>query len=105
MKVILDECLPKRLGNYITGHDVITVPGAGLAGLSNGKLLTAVSKRFDVFITIDGNMEYQQTLVNFNVLIVVLRAGSNRLDDLLPLAPKIIAALCEAPETGILHIE
>ena len=50
MKVILDECLPKRLGKHIVGLDVVTVSDAGFAGLSNGKLLRAISERFEVFV-------------------------------------------------------
>lgn len=57
MKVILDECLPKRLTGYLLKHEVTTVPLTGLAGYSNGKLLAAVEEDFDVFITIDGNLQ------------------------------------------------
>jgi len=105
MKVILDECLPKRLGSHIAGHDVTTVPGAGLAGLSNGKLLAAISERFDAFITIDGNIEYQQTLGEFGILIIVLRANSNRLDDLIPLTTKVVTVLEGGHKEGVFHIK
>lgn len=105
MKVILDECLPKRLGKHIPGHDVTTVPNAGFAGLSNGDLLRAITAKFDVFVTIDGNLEYQQTLQDYSILIIVLKARSNRLDDLLPLAPKIASSLDSGLTTGISHIK
>tara|TARA_B110000881_G_C18448687_1_gene449862 strand:- start:283 stop:597 length:315 start_codon:yes stop_codon:yes gene_type:complete len=93
MKVILDECLPKRLAGHISGHDVTTVPLAGLAGYSNGKLLAAVEERFDVFITIDGNLQWPQNLEGQAIIIVVVRAPSNRLEDLITLTPKIVEAI------------
>lgn len=57
-RVLLDECLPKRLKSMLTGHDVMTVPEAGHAGLKNGELLAAIAGRFDVFVTIDSNLEH-----------------------------------------------
>ena len=90
MKVVLDECLPKRLKNHLGNYDVTTVPSAGLAGYSNGKLLAATEKEFDVFITFDGNLSSQQNLSQIDLIIVVVRASSNRLEDLIPLAPQIV---------------
>ena len=60
MKVILDECLPKRLILHLPDYDVTTVPLAGLAGDTNGKLLAAIENDFDVFLTIDSNLSSQQ---------------------------------------------
>jgi len=60
MRVILDECLPKRLLHHISGYDVTTVPMAGFAGYKNGKLLAVVEDQFDVFITMDANLQWQQ---------------------------------------------
>jgi hypothetical protein len=104
MKVILDECLPKRFAKYISGHDVTTVPLAGLAGYSNGKLLAAIEGRFDVFITIDGNLQWQQHLEGRAIIVVVVRAPSNRLEDLLTLAPKIVEAIDSGSEV-IRHVQ
>lgn len=55
MRIILDECLPKRLAREIPGHDVTTVPAAGWSGIVNGELLRRISGNYDAFITIDGN--------------------------------------------------
>jgi len=93
MKVILDECLPKRLIRYLPNYEVTTVPLAGLAGYTNGKLLVAIERDFDVFLTIDSNLSAQQNLQGIELIIVVIRAQSNRIEDLIPLAPRIIDAI------------
>lgn len=105
MKIILDECLPKRLGRHLSGHDVTTVHGEGLSGLGNGKLLSAIQDRFDAFITIDANLEYQQALRDRPIAIIVVKAASNRLDDLLPLVPGILAALSTAQPGTLVHVK
>jgi predicted nuclease of predicted toxin-antitoxin system len=96
MKVILDECLPKRLIGYLPNYEVTTVPLAGLAGYKNGKLLAAIERNFDVFITIDSSLASQQNLKDIAFIIVVVRAQSNRIEDLIPLVPRIT----ESIETG-----
>jgi hypothetical protein len=93
VKVILDECLPKRLAGHIQGHEVTTVPLAGFAGDTNGRLLAAVEENFDVFVTIDGNLQWQQSLKGRDIIVIVIRASSNRLEDMIPLAPKVVEAI------------
>ena len=100
MKVILDECLPRRLGVHLGGHEVSTVPSAGYAGLENGKLLRAISGKFDAFVTVDAGIEYQQRLADYPIMTILVRARSNRLEDLLPLAPQILAVLDAGPKPG-----
>lgn len=93
MRVILDECLPRRLGRELVGHDVVTVPEAGWAGVANGRLLALIDGVFDAFVTIDRNLPAQQTVSKLSFGVVIVRARSNRLSDLTPLAPAILAAL------------
>jgi uncharacterized protein DUF5615 len=93
VRVILDECLPRRLGLELSGHVVLTVPQAGLAGMANGELLARIQGNYDAFITIDQNLAVQQTTMNLSIGVIVLRAPSNKLDDLKPLVPQILAAL------------
>ena len=93
MRVLLDECLPKRLKSSLVGHDVQTVPEAGWAGKKNGELIRLAAGTFDAFITIDKNLAYQQNLTDLPFGVVVLSARSNRLADLEPLVPRIIEAL------------
>ena len=61
MLLLLDECLPKQLKRELVGHGSVTVPEAGLAGVKNGALLARATQSFDVFITVDTNLRFQQT--------------------------------------------
>ena len=65
MRVLLDECLPRRLRAELTGHDVSTVPEMGWAGVQNGELLSLAAATFDVFLTVDSSIEYQQDVPAF----------------------------------------
>ena len=65
----------------------------GWAGTKNGQLLALAEKEFDVFITVDRNLSFEQNLPNFNISVVVLKAHSNRLADLKPLVPEILEIL------------
>jgi len=63
VKILLDECVDRRLATAIDGHDVKTVPQMGWAGIKNGDLLVLAEKQFEVFVTVDRNLSFQQTLV------------------------------------------
>ncbi len=65
----------------------------GWAGLDNGRLLAKAEKEFDVFVTVDRNLSYQQNIPKFDIAVLVLRARTNRLADLIPLVPKIVDSL------------
>jgi hypothetical protein len=65
----------------------------GWAGIKNGALLTLAENEFDVFVTVDRNLSFQQSLPKFNIAVLVLHATSNRLADLRPLIPKIFSTL------------
>ena len=93
MKLLLDECLPRRLKQSFSGHEVSTVPEMGWAGKKNGELLRLAETSFDVFITADLNLSYQQNLSQRQLTILALAASTNRLDDLLPLIPQVLALL------------
>jgi hypothetical protein len=93
VRLLLDECIDRRLSRDLVGHEVKTVPQMGWAGIKNGELLTLAEKEFDVFITVDRNLSFQQNLPKFNIAVLVLHAPSNRLADLSPLAPKILSML------------
>lgn len=93
MRVILDECLPRRLGLELSGHLVATVPQTGWAGISNGKLLALIAGNYDAFVTVDKNLPAQQKTAALTFGVIVLRAPSNQLSDLRPLVPQILAAL------------
>ncbi len=93
MKILLDECLPRQLRHELSGHDVATVATMGWAGMKNGALLRLAEPAFDVFITIDRNMEHQQRLRMTHIAIILLAAPDNRLDTLRMLVPDILSTL------------
>jgi len=93
MILLLDECLPVRLGRLLNGHDVRTVRQMNWLGLSNGKLLAAADPHIDAFITVDKNLVHQQTLIGLRVAVIVLRARSNKIEDLSALVESILDAL------------
>lgn len=97
MKILLDECLPRRLKQSLTGHTVFTVPEKGWAGTKNGALLRLAASEFEVFITIDKNLQYQQNLKEAPLPVIVLMAADNKIETLLPLIPKLLDVLKKMP--------
>jgi len=93
VKVLLDECIDRRLAKEIIGHDVRTVPQVGWAGLTNGELLSRAVGRFDAFVTLDRNLSFQQNAKRYELAILVLAARSNRLEDVRLLVPRLLRAL------------
>ena len=93
MRVLLDESLPRPLGRLLVGHAVQTVGQAGWASFKNGVLLRLASADFDVLITADQNLEFQQNLESLPLAVVVLVADSNRLESLEPLVSQILDVL------------
>ncbi|MBA2682389.1 MAG: DUF5615 family PIN-like protein [Ktedonobacteraceae bacterium] len=93
MRVLLDECVDQRLAAEIQGHEVKTVPEMGWANFKNGQLLTLAQHIFDVFVTVDHNLQHQQNLSKFDIAVIVLRAPTNRLVDLKPLIPSLLRQL------------
>ncbi len=93
MNLLLDECLPRKLKGGLSGHDVKTVPEMGWAGIQNGELLPLIAGKFDAFLTIDGNMRYQQNMSGRSFALIVLTAQDNTIETLLPLMPQVLAVL------------
>ena len=89
MRVLLDECLPRRLKQELAGYEVQTVPEMGWAGLKNGELLHVAASQFHVFLTVDRSIEHQQNVSTLDISVVTLRARSNDIEALLPLMPAI----------------
>ena len=96
MRVLLDECLPRRLKRELVGHDARTAPEMGWASKRNGELLALAAAEFDVFLTADRNLSYQQDVSRFDIAVIVLVARSNSIDDLRPLVPRILEVLATA---------
>lgn len=95
MKVLLDECVTHYLKREFTGHEVLTVAEAGFKGLKNGQLLRAAAVQYDVLVTVDQNLQYQQNLKTFAIAIVVLKAKRSTYPLLKPLMPQVLAVLAQ----------
>jgi len=93
VKVLLDECVDWRLARDIVGHDVKTARQMGGATIKNGELLALAANHFDVFVTVDRNLSFQQNLASFSIAVIIIRAKSNRLADLRPLTPQLLGAI------------
>ena len=93
MRVLLDEHLPVDLTRELQGHQVDTVVGRGWTGLKNGELLQRMHGEYDVLITMDRNLEFQQSISALPFGVLLVRAISNRLLHLAPLAPAMLRAL------------
>jgi predicted nuclease of predicted toxin-antitoxin system len=94
MRLLLDECLPKRLKRAFAGFEISTVPEMGWAGTKDGALLRLVFEAsFDAFITVDTGIQYQQNLAGVPLRIVALTVVSNRLEDIEPLIPELLEKL------------
>jgi hypothetical protein len=106
VRVLLDECLPRRLKRELPGHDARTAPEMGWTSQRNGELLRSWAEReFDDFLTADRKLQHQQNLASFDIAVIVLIARSNRLDDLRPLMNTVRERLSIAKRGEALVIE
>lgn len=104
MRVLLDECVPRGLRKELPGHEVKTVAEAGWAGVKNGALLELAAKEFDVLLTVDRNLEYQQNFSGLMLAVVVVHASSNDIVVLRPLMPAVLAAISKAQPGVVTHV-
>ncbi len=93
MRVLLDECVDARLATSLATLDVHTVADQGWLGISNGQLLTLAAAEFDVFVIVDRNLPFQQHLPKFDIAVILLRAKTNRIDDLVLLVLDLIPTI------------
>jgi len=96
VKILLDECVDRRFARDLVGHEVVTVPRKGWAGIKNGELLVLAEKEFDAFITLDRKLATQQDLTKFKMAVVLLGARTNRLENIRPLAAQVLQKLPRA---------
>lgn len=94
MRILIDECLNWRLARALTGHYAVSAQKMGWSGITNGKLLAlAIENGFDVFLTGDRNLAFQQNVTEFSIRVVVLDARGIQLHQTLPLMPKVLSLL------------
>jgi predicted nuclease of predicted toxin-antitoxin system len=101
VNVLLDECVPARLGRLLAKHSVTTVQQRGWAGIKNGELLALADKEFDTFVTVDRKISTQQDLTKFKIAVLLIRARTNRLEDIRPLVSELLETLDRANEGAL----
>ena len=104
MRVLLDECVDARFVRHFTEFEVRTVHEHGWSGITNGKLLALAQAEFDVFLTVDRNLAFQQNIPKFSLAVVLLHSVSNRLQDLIALLPDIQRAIPGAKRGEVTHV-
>ena len=93
MRLLLDECVPRRLKRDFERFDISTVKDAGFLGLKNGNLIKAAQGNFEVLITVDKNIQHQQNRSELSIAIIILSAFTNRYESLSPLVSRAIQEL------------
>jgi len=102
--VLLDECVPRKLKRELSGHAVQTVTEMGWSGIKNGPLLRRAAQEFDVFLTVDQGLDYQQNLVGLELAIILMVAATNDIDDLRPLMPRVRETLSSVSPGSIVRV-
>jgi predicted nuclease of predicted toxin-antitoxin system len=105
MRLLLDESVPRRFALLLPDHEVKTVVQVGWGGTKNGALLSLAGREFDVFITVDANLPYQQNIAALPIAVVVLKALSNELVNLIPLIPELEKALARLQPGQFVSVE
>ena len=104
MRVLLDECVPRALRHDIPGHEVKSVAEVGWAGVKNGELLRLAAAEFDLLITVDRNLEYQQNFEGLSLAVIVVHTSSNDITVLRPLMPAVLAAVAQTRPGVVTHV-
>jgi len=103
MRVLIDECLPRALKRLLAEHECRTVQEMGWSGKQNGALLL-VAEEFDVLVTVDQHIEYEQNLGNRKIALLVLGARSNQIEDLTSVIPAALSALRDIQSGQIVRV-
>lgn len=94
MKILLDECVTKRLKAHLEEYEVFTIGELGLSGIKNGKLMSyCTENNFDILLTIDKNLTFQQNLDKYSVIIVVLNCNTSKIEKLITFLPAFKAQI------------
>jgi hypothetical protein len=105
MRIVLDECVPRRLKVEFPGHVVRTVVELGWSGKRNGELIELIAVAgFNVLVTVDRNIPFQQNVARSGIAVIVMIAISNAREDLLPLMPEVLAAIEKVTPSEIAEI-
>ncbi len=105
MRLLLDESVPWAFRHYMVGHEARTARYVGWDGKGNGELLALARDEYDVLITVDQSIPYQQNITEEDVAVVVLEAGTNDIEDLRPLVPQLLNRIPFLKRGEVVRIE
>lgn len=104
MRVLLDECVPRQLRREFPGHVVKTVAEMAWSGTTNTALLRLAAAEFEVFLTVDQGIPYQQNLPGLNLALRIVRAPGNDINDLRPMMPEVLRILETIQPSQVVHV-
>lgn len=105
MNVLLDENVDRRVRRFFDAeHEVMTVAEQEWSGITNGELLRRAEQQFDVLVTMDQNLQYQQNVKDRNLAVIVIHARSNRPSDVVPVMPRVNKALRRASPGNVIEV-
>jgi len=104
MRILIDECVDPRLKTEFPDYTAKTVFDMGWSGLKNGELLRRAHGQFDVFVTIDKGIEFQQDLAGFGLAIVIISVPKNRIEYYRPILAEIRRAMKSVRPGRLIHV-
>jgi predicted nuclease of predicted toxin-antitoxin system len=107
MRLLIDECVPRKLKSFFEpqGYECETVQDVGFSGKTNGELLKLAEDNFDVLVTVDRNIQYQQNVTNRKIAILILCASSNDIGDISRLVPDAVTALRSIRQGQVVEVQ
>src|SRR5262249_35451251 len=105
MRVLLDECVPRKLRSELPGHDVKTVDEMKWAGTKNGALLRLAASEFDVLLSVDQGMPYQRNIEGLSIAMVIIKARSNAINDFGPKMPEVLRVLATIQPGQVVQVD
>ena len=104
MRILLDECVNPRVKDAFLNHETRTVVEMGWGGVTNGKLLALAAQSFNVFVTADKNLEFQQNIAKLNLCVLVVSVPDNHIRFYQPLFSELLQATEEAVGGTLIHV-
>ncbi len=105
MRVLIDECVDPRVKTLLLDHLVATVHDRGWGALGDGALLEAAQDEFDVLVTIDSKLEFQQNVAKFRIGLVVVRVPKNQLRYYQVIREEMIWAIQGVQAGEVVHVD
>ena len=104
MRILIDECVDPRVRLLFRDHEAVTVHDRGWDTLEDGPLLALAQKEFDVLLTIDSGMEFQQNIPKFQIGLVVVHVPKNQLAHFMFVESELLVAVEKVRPGEVIHV-